>query len=78
MNELEKLTKEKLAYMEKYIENGGTVENLKNDQTFLKMFDEEKELIRKRNNEIDGRQMGLSHRKNERNDNYGRTAKVLD
>ncbi|WP_413537550.1 hypothetical protein [Enterococcus malodoratus] len=52
MSELEKVTKEKLEYMEKYIENGGKVIDLRNDPTFLDYFKREQELIAERNEKL--------------------------
>ncbi|MDT2538239.1 hypothetical protein [Enterococcus raffinosus] len=52
MSELEKVTTEKLEYMEKFIENGGKVIDLRNDPTFLDYFKREQELIAERNEKL--------------------------
>ena len=52
VNELEKITKEKLEYMEKFIENGGKVIDLRNDATFLEYFEKENQLIAERNKKL--------------------------
>lgn len=52
MSELEKVTTEKLEYMEKFIENGGKVIDLRNDTTFLDYFKREQELIAERNEKL--------------------------
>lgn len=53
VNELEKVTKEKLDYAERFIEKGGSVNELHEDKTFLEMFKKENDLIYERNREID-------------------------
>lgn len=52
VSELEKVTIEKLEYMENYIENGGKVIDLRNDPTFLDYFKREQELIAERNEKL--------------------------
>lgn len=52
MSELEKVTTEKLEYMEKFIENGGKVIDLRNDPTFLDYFKRDQELIAERNEKL--------------------------
>lgn len=52
MSELEKVTTEKLEYMEKFIENGGKVIDLRNDPMFLDYFKREQELIAERNEKL--------------------------
>lgn len=46
------MTTEKLEYMEKFIENGGKVIDLRNDPTFLDYFKREQELIAERNEKL--------------------------